>query len=62
MNAQRPIPCLQTLVSAESSPSRIPPRSQHRVRDFGVGYGSSSGYGVDRRYADARGRAMFRCG
>lgn len=33
----------------------------HRERDFGVGYGSSSGYASSRRYADSRGGTYFRC-
>jgi hypothetical protein len=33
----------------------------HRDRDFGVGYGSSSGYASSRRYADTRGQTFFRC-
>ena len=33
----------------------------HRAREFGVGYGSSSGYGSSRHYADTRGQAFFRC-
>lgn len=36
-------------------------RHVHRARDFGVGYGSSSGYGVDRHYVDGHVDPMFRC-
>ena len=39
-----------------TAPARI-----HRERDFGVGYGSSSGYGSNRHYADSRSTAFFRC-
>ena len=39
-----------------AAPARI-----HRERDFGVGYGSSSGYASNRRYADTRGQTFFRC-
>ncbi len=39
-----------------AAPARI-----HRERDFGVGYGSSSGYASNRRYADSRGQNFFRC-
>ena len=39
-----------------AAPARI-----HRERDFGVGYGSSSGYASNRRYADSRGQTFFRC-
>ena len=38
-----------------AEPARI-----HRERDFGVGYGSSSGYASNRRYAP-QARAYFRC-
>jgi hypothetical protein len=39
-----------------AAPARI-----HRERDFGVGYGNSSGYASNRRYADNRGQTFFRC-
>ena len=32
----------------------------HRERDFGVGYGSSSGYGSNRQYASSS-ATIFRC-
>ena len=38
-----------------AAPARI-----HRERDFGVGYGSSSGYGSNRHYA-ASPATIFRC-
>ncbi len=38
-----------------SAPARI-----HRQRDFGVGYGSSSGYGSNRHYA-VPSADYFRC-
>ncbi|HJR75258.1 MAG TPA: hypothetical protein VJ806_16660 [Luteimonas sp.] len=37
-------------------------RSVRRERDFGIGYGSSSGYGSnDRPYAASGAQAYFRC-
>ena len=40
-----------------------PARREYRERDFGVGYGRSSGYASDRRYAnDWNGPIHFRCG
>jgi hypothetical protein len=42
--------------ASTAGPARI-----HRERDFGVGYGSSSGYASNRRYADSRGQNFFRC-
>ena len=37
-------------------------RHTHRDRDFGVGYGNSSGYASARRYVDTRAQPRFRCG
>ena len=34
---------------------------RYRSRDVGVGYGRSSGYGMDRRYTSDWGAARFRC-
>jgi len=46
-------------------PSRpVPPqaiRHQHRERDFGIGYGNSSGYGCEEHYARPWGPDRFRC-
>ncbi|MBF6023148.1 hypothetical protein [Lysobacter niastensis] len=63
MNASR------NLQSTNSSPSRAvaaavaasPVRHVHRERDFGVGYGNSSGYASQRRYTDQWAPARFRC-
>lgn len=46
-------------VSGYSKASRIAPRE----RDFGVGYGNSSGYAVanERRYAQNWAKSLFRC-
>ena len=50
-----------------SSPSKgaiaitLPVRHVHRERDFGVGYGNSSGYASPRRYVDNRSQPRFRC-
>lgn len=38
-----------------------PPRREHRERDFGIGYGNSSGYVSHRRYSSNWGDARFRC-
>ena len=37
------------------------PAHVHRERDFGVGYGNSSGYASNRRYIDTRSQTYFRC-
>ncbi len=37
-------------------------RRSYRERSFGIGYGSSSGYGLDKRYTTDWGQIRFRCG
>lgn len=39
-----------------------PSRREHRARDFGIGYGNSSGYASGKRYTDNWGNARFHCG
>jgi hypothetical protein len=34
---------------------------RYRARDFGTGYGRSSGYAAERRYTSDWGQARFRC-
>jgi len=59
----------QTLRFPVSSPRPTPampvsaaPRREYRERDFGVGYGRSSGYASARRYAAPwNGQPHFRC-
>lgn len=36
-------------------------RRNYRARDFGVGYGNSSGYAFDKRYTTDWGQIRFRC-
>jgi len=38
-----------------------PVRHLHRERDFGVGYGNSSGYNSNRRYSNSGFEPLFRC-
>lgn len=54
----KPIPQSKSIPStqAQSVIRRQPPRD----RDFGVGYGSSSGYAAERRYTQDWGQARFR--
>lgn len=61
---------LRTSRSLPSTPVRttpgqasVPVRHIHRERDFGIGYGNSSGYGsAERRYtAAASAPGYFRC-
>lgn len=42
------------------SPGAEPPRHLHRQRDFGIGYGNSSGYGSERHYVDGHVDPIFR--
>lgn len=46
-----------------AQPLRAPPtaRHLHRARDFGIGYGNSSGYGSERHYVDGHADPIFRC-
>lgn len=39
----------------------VAPRREHRSRDFGIGYGSSSGYFSQRRYSGNAFAPRFRC-
>ena len=39
----------------------LQPRRERRERDFGVGYGRSSGYASDKRYTNDWGLTRFRC-
>jgi hypothetical protein len=36
--------------------------NRYRERDFGIGYGASSGYALDKRYTSDWGASRFRCG
>ena len=38
-----------------------PPRHLHRRRDYGIGYGNSSGYGSEQHYVDGHVDPIFRC-
>lgn len=44
-----------------AAPQAAPVRHVHRQRDFGVGYGNSSGYGRERRYTSNAFVPLFRC-
>ena len=39
----------------------LPARRERRERDFGIGYGSSSGYASAKRYVNDWGLTRFRC-
>lgn len=44
-----------------AAPQAAAIRHLHRDRDFGVGYGNSSGYGRDRHYTSNGFTPLFRC-
>jgi hypothetical protein len=46
---------LRTIEAQPAQPAR------YRERDYGVGYGSSSGYASQRRYANHSAQSYFRC-
>ena len=49
--------------STSAAPGQAATRREYRERDFGIGYGRSSGYASDKRYAsDWTGALRFRCG
>jgi hypothetical protein len=47
--------------SANENIIAITGRRSYRARDIGVGYGRSSGYGLDKRYTTDWGQLRFRC-
>ncbi len=65
MNAIR----LSNLFAKPAAPARLTanllsaaaPARTHRERDFGIGYGNSSGYASNRRYTSEWGPTRFRC-
>jgi hypothetical protein len=66
MNAQRtvqyPYPARSvSAIDSSSARNRSQSRPGHRERDFGVGYGTSSGYGQTRHYAESWAKLPFRC-
>ena len=44
----------------ESAPRHSQP-GRYRARDFGIGYGASSGYALDKRYTSDWGQTRFQC-
>lgn len=49
MNALRPLSFVPAADARTARPAPLP--TERRERDFGVGYGRSSGYAAPRRYA-----------
>ena len=55
-------PLPRASVPVQRDPTPAPVRRPYPERDFGVGYGRSSGYAATRRYAVAwTGLPRFRC-
>ena len=55
-------PLPRASVPVQRIPAEAPARRDYPERDFGVGYGRSSGYATTRRYAVAwTGLPRFRC-
>lgn len=59
---QRHVP-LATLtpVAAQAQAWSAPHSARYRERGFGIGYGTSSGYALEKRYTSDWGQARFRC-
>jgi hypothetical protein len=55
-------PSRPTLQSADRRAQAASSRRVHRERDFGVGYGNSSGYASERRYSPNGPQPRFRFG
>jgi hypothetical protein len=54
-------PSLELLDDADLPAAQAPLQHLHRERDFGVGYGNSSGYATDRHYVADYWPQRFRC-
>ena len=48
-------------VAAAGAAQAAPIRQMRRERDFGIGYGNSSGYASNRRYTSNAFAPRFRC-
>lgn len=54
-------PAPRTPVAVQSRVESAPAFHRYRERDFGIGYGNSSGYALDKRYTSDWGSPRFRC-
>jgi len=61
MNAFFAVQTRSSAPSASAANAPLPARNIRRERDFGVGYGSSSGYASNRHYAQDWMQPRFRC-
>jgi hypothetical protein len=57
----RPTPNPAPSTTNQAAQGADPVRHLHRERDFGVGYGNSSGYASNRRYTTNWAQPLFRC-
>lgn len=57
----RTAPAANSNVNRPVSNHFAPVVERNRARDFGVGYGNSSGYATARRYTPTRATPLFRC-
>ncbi len=53
--------CPATALTTVVAPPQPSLQLRRRERDFGIGYGNSSGYASEKRYASAWGQPRFRC-
>jgi len=51
-----------TQIKSTPKLTQTPRRQPYRTRDFGVGYGTSSGYASERRYTSDWSQIRFRMG
>ena len=57
---EQPVPSATVPVIEASAPARVRMSPRYRQRDFGTGYGRSSGYATDSRYTADRDHALLR--
>jgi hypothetical protein len=56
----RPTPNPAPSTTQQAALGAAPVRHLHRERDYGVGYGNSSGYASNRRYTTNWAKPLFR--
>lgn len=57
---EQPAPAAAVAVIETAAPTPVRLASRYRQRDFGTGYGRSSGYAIDGRYTASRDHALVR--
>ena len=60
MTTLQPSTSNRNALPASTAVIPMPVRHSHRQRDFGVGYGNSSGYATQRRYSSDWAAPRFR--